>query len=57
MKTRLIFGCVLKALAFSPEDYHNFSQDPEEFVNSLYQILEIQPDGMKQRKLGQEKKK
>lgn len=47
-KTKLIYGLLMRTLGFSLSDYVNFTEDPDEFVNSLYQIIKYEDGSEKE---------
>lgn len=40
-KQAVLHGCILKVLAFSPLDNDTFNEEPDEFINQLLQIIEM----------------
>ena len=50
LKNSLIFGCILKVLAFTPDDFEKYYYEPEEFLHTLLQIIDLDTSALLQKK-------
>ena len=47
LKQSLVFNCLFKMLAFTPNDYDRYYNDPDEFLNSLLQLIDLTASPLK----------
>ena len=50
-KQLILYGCIFRILQFTDADYENLLYEPDEFINEILQIIEMDPsDFMMSRK-------
>ena len=43
-KENILNGCIFSTLAFSPADFENYFYEPDEFIDEVLQVIEMDPN-------------